>query len=170
MFARLVALDGSVGGEIAVSSGLADHVINNVAFGGGSFLVVWVDDLEDTEVLGRFIGLDGTPGAEFSINASPPISDGPASVLFAGGQFLVAFSDLVVEVPEDEDRTQMAIDDFFRCIREGTQPYCGIEFGKTALLTTLLGRKAFFEERVVTWEDLLREDAPTRRVGDRPIT
>jgi hypothetical protein len=39
--------------------------------------------------------------------------------------------------------------------------------GKTALLTTLLGRKAFFEERVVTWEDLLREDAPIRRVGDR---
>ena len=76
----------------------------------------------------------------------------------------------VVEVPEDEDRTQMAIDDFFRCIREGTQPYCGIEVGKTALLTTLLGRKAFFEERVVTWDDLLREDAPTRRVGDRATT
>jgi len=76
----------------------------------------------------------------------------------------------VVEVPEDEDTTQQAIDDFFSCIREGRQPYCGIEMGKTALLSTLLGRKAFFEERVVTWEDLLREDAPTRRVGDRPTT
>jgi predicted dehydrogenase len=76
----------------------------------------------------------------------------------------------VVEVPEDEDFTQLAIDDFFRCIREGTQPYCGIEIGKTALLTALLGRKAFFEERVVTWEDLLREDAPIRRVGDRPLS
>jgi predicted dehydrogenase len=76
----------------------------------------------------------------------------------------------LVEVPEEEDATQLAIDDFFRCIREGTQPYCGIEMGKTALLTTLLGRKAFFEERVVTWEDLLREDAPIRRVGDRRAT
>jgi hypothetical protein len=76
----------------------------------------------------------------------------------------------VVEVPEEEDPTQRAIDDFFRCIREGTQPYCGIDVGKTALLTTLLGRKAFFEERVVTWEDLLREDAPIRRVGDRAMT
>jgi predicted dehydrogenase len=76
----------------------------------------------------------------------------------------------VVEVPEEEDPTQRAIDDFFRCIREGTQPYCGIEIGKTALLTTLLGRKAFFEERVVSWEDLLREDAPIRRVGDRAMT
>jgi predicted dehydrogenase len=73
----------------------------------------------------------------------------------------------VVEVREDEDATQLAIDDFFRCIREGRQPLCGIEIAKTALLTTLLGRKAFFEERVVTWEDLLREDAPIRRVGDR---
>jgi predicted dehydrogenase len=73
----------------------------------------------------------------------------------------------VVEVREDEDATQLAIDDFFRCIRERTQPLCGIEIAKTALLTTLLGRKAFFEERVVTWEDLLREDAPIRRVGDR---
>jgi hypothetical protein len=70
-------------------------------------------------------------------------------------------------VPEDEDATQLAIDDFFRCIREGQKPYCGIEIAKTALLTTLLGRKAFFEERVVTWEDVLREDAPIRRVGDR---
>lgn len=76
----------------------------------------------------------------------------------------------VVEVPEEEDPTQLAIDDFFRCIREGQQPYCAIEMGKTALLTTLLGRKAFFEERVVTWEDLLREDAPIRRVGDRPTS
>lgn len=33
-----------------------------------------------------------------------------------------------------------------------------------------MGRKAFFEERVVTWDDLLREDAPTRRVGDRSMT
>ncbi|HEX9188245.1 MAG TPA: Gfo/Idh/MocA family oxidoreductase [Vicinamibacteria bacterium] len=73
----------------------------------------------------------------------------------------------VVEVPEDEDATQLAIDDFFRCIREGRQPRCGIQTAKTALLTTLLGRKAFFEERVVTWEDLLREDAPVRRVSDR---
>jgi predicted dehydrogenase len=73
----------------------------------------------------------------------------------------------IVEVPEDEDPTQLAIDDFFRCIREVKKPLCGIEIAKTALLTTLLGRKAFFEERVVTWEDLLREDAPIRRVGDR---
>lgn len=76
----------------------------------------------------------------------------------------------VVEVPEDEDFTQLAIDDFFRCIREGTQPYCGIEIGKTALLTALLGRKAFFEERVVTWDDLLREDAPIKRVSDRSLS
>jgi hypothetical protein len=76
----------------------------------------------------------------------------------------------VVEAPEDEDTTQMAIDDFFRCIREGKQPYCGIEIGKTALLTTLLGRKAFFEERVVTWDDVLREDAPIRRVGDQSLS
>jgi predicted dehydrogenase len=73
----------------------------------------------------------------------------------------------VVEAPPEEDATQRAIDDFFRCIREGARPLCGIEAGKTALLTALLGRKAFFEERVVTWEDLLREDAPIRRVGDR---
>jgi hypothetical protein len=75
-----------------------------------------------------------------------------------------------VEVPEDEDSTRLAIDDFFSPIREKRQPCCGIEVGKTALLTALLGRKAFFEERVVTWEDLLRGDAPIRRLGDRPMT
>jgi len=76
----------------------------------------------------------------------------------------------IIEVPEEEDSTQLAIDDFFRCIREGTQPHCGIETGKTALLTALLGRKAFFEERVVTWDDLLREDAPIRRVNDQHLS
>jgi len=76
----------------------------------------------------------------------------------------------VIEVPEDENSTQLAIDDFFRCIREGTHPYCWIEMGKTALLTALLGRKAFFEERVVTWDDLLREGAPIRRMGDEPLS
>jgi hypothetical protein len=64
------------------------------------------------------------------------------------------------------DSTQEAFNDFFRGIREGKQPYCGIEIGKTALLTTLLGRKALFEEKVVSWEDLLREDASQKRVGD----
>ncbi len=64
------------------------------------------------------------------------------------------------------DSTLDAFKDFFRCIREGKQPYCTIETGKTALLTTLLGRKAFYEERVVTWDDLLREDASQKRVGD----
>ena len=37
--------------------------------------------------------------------------------------------------------------------------------GCSDALTKVMNR-AFFEERVVTWEDLLREDAPIRRKGD----
>ena len=64
------------------------------------------------------------------------------------------------------DTTQQALNEFFRCIREGKKPYADVEIGKTALLTTMLGRKAFFEERVVTWEQLLKEDASIKRISD----
>jgi myo-inositol 2-dehydrogenase/D-chiro-inositol 1-dehydrogenase len=54
--------------------------------------------------------------------------------------------------------------DFFRCIREGDKPFCDAQIGRVTALTALLGRKAMYERRVVTWEDLLREGAPVKPI------
>jgi predicted dehydrogenase len=57
-----------------------------------------------------------------------------------------------------------SIQDFFQCVRNGKQPFAGIEIGKSATLTTLLTRKAIYEKRSVTWDELLREgSAPLPR-------
>ena len=56
------------------------------------------------------------------------------------------------------------VKDFFRCIREKDQPFVNAEIGRVTALTALLGRKAIYERRVVTWEDLLKEGAPVKPV------
>ncbi len=53
--------------------------------------------------------------------------------------------------------TQLAVNDFFRCVREGDQPLANAEAGRNAALTALLGRKAIDEGRVVRMEELLAE-------------
>jgi predicted dehydrogenase len=53
------------------------------------------------------------------------------------------------------DSTQAAVDDFFRCIREGTRPMCDAEAGRDGALVALLGRKAIDEGRVVSMNELL---------------
>ncbi|MFC1544788.1 Gfo/Idh/MocA family protein [Gemmatimonadota bacterium] len=60
------------------------------------------------------------------------------------------------------DFGQGAVDDFFRCVRSGEKPFCDAETGRIAALTALLGRKAIYEQRVVTWDDLLKEGAPVK--------
>lgn len=57
---------------------------------------------------------------------------------------------------------QRAVDDFFRCARTGEKPFCDAATGRIAALTALLGRKAIYEQRVVTWDELLKEGAPVK--------
>ena len=64
----------------------------------------------------------------------------------------------------DFDFGHESVKDFFRCIRDGDKPFCDAENGRVAALTALLGRKAMYERRVVTWEDLLREGAPIKPI------
>ena len=53
------------------------------------------------------------------------------------------------------DSTQLAVDDFFRCIREGDKPLCDVRAGRDGALVALLGRAAIDEGRVVTMKELL---------------
>ena len=92
---RLIAPNGTVGGELAISSGYGNHGKNSIAFDGSNFLVVWVDDITDSPVMGRFVSTSGTLGTEITVNSSAFASDDLVSVAFDGTNYLVAWADQV---------------------------------------------------------------------------
>ena len=57
-----------------------------IAFGASSYLVVWTEDVAQTETRGRFV----TP---FTVNASSALSDNPGAVSFDGTNFLAVWTD-----------------------------------------------------------------------------
>lgn len=60
-----------------------------------------------------------------------------------------------VEVEGRDELDPQAVTGFFECIRNGGKPYADVEVGRMAVLTALLARKAFYEGRTVTWEELV---------------
>src|SRR5207245_918256 len=81
LFGRQVSPAGVVGPEIPVSSQPAAHGINNVAFDGSNFFVVWVDATIQAVTMGRFVSTTGSLiGPEITVNGSPALSDNPVTV------------------------------------------------------------------------------------------
>ena len=94
MFGRLVSPLGTVGSEIAVSSGTAFHGINNVAFDGLNFFVTWADNSVQPITMGRFVDTSGSLiGLEITVNGSPALSDNPVTVAFNGMNYFVLWHD-----------------------------------------------------------------------------
>jgi predicted dehydrogenase len=48
----------------------------------------------------------------------------------------------------------MAVDEFFKAIREKRQPFADIKVAATAALTVIMGREAIYKGRSVTWKEL----------------
>jgi predicted dehydrogenase len=55
------------------------------------------------------------------------------------------------------DSTQLAIDGFFRCIREKRKPLASVQAGFDGAMAAILGRQSIEDGRVVTMEELLKE-------------
>lgn len=47
--------------------------------------------------------------------------------------------------------------DFFACIREGRKPFCNAETAREFGLSTMMARKAMYEQRPVTWEEMTKK-------------
>ncbi|MBI4582651.1 MAG: Gfo/Idh/MocA family oxidoreductase [Planctomycetes bacterium] len=58
--------------------------------------------------------------------------------------------------PEIEDETTLAINSFIDCIRHDRIPHSTVYNGRDATLVGLLVRKAVYERRAVTWEEMLK--------------
>lgn len=95
IYGQVVSADGTpLGSEIPISQTVGTDA--SIAFGGGVYLVVWIETATDATVMGRLISPAGTPlGAEFVINASSAESDNPKAVAFGRTNFLVVWPDKV---------------------------------------------------------------------------
>ena len=47
-----------------------------------------------------------------------------------------------------------AMSEFYACIRENRQPAADIKVAAFAALTTIMGREAIYQRRMVTWKEL----------------
>ncbi len=58
------------------------------------------------------------------------------------------------ESVEGLDLTEEAHNDFVRAIRENGKPIADIEVAATAALTSIMGREAIYQRRMVTWDEM----------------
>lgn len=56
--------------------------------------------------------------------------------------------------PEQQNARENAMGDFCASIRENRRPFADIRVAATAALTTIMGRTAMYERRMVTWKEL----------------
>ncbi len=95
-YSRTVSVDGDLGPEFALDTNIGDFSIRAIAFAQPNFLVVWADRGGGSlrfEIRGRIVSSSGTLGAEFSINASPALSENNSTVGTDGANFLVVWAD-----------------------------------------------------------------------------
>ena len=88
MFGRRVFPGGTVGPQLALSSGGATGFFGNSAFDGSNFFTVYSDG---STVRGRFVSAAGVLGQEMTIFAPGPFGEF-ASVAFNGANYLVTAS------------------------------------------------------------------------------
>ena len=55
---------------------------------------------------------------------------------------------------EGLDLTEEAHNDFVRAVRENRRPIADIEVAATAALTSIMGREAIYQRRMVTWDEM----------------
>lgn len=88
VFGRRVLGNGSLGAEIRISSDFGH--LPSIAFDGTRHLVTWVDDRNNTTVLGQMISATGDKvGDNFVIDATPALSAKEPFVVFDGSRFIV---------------------------------------------------------------------------------
>jgi myo-inositol 2-dehydrogenase / D-chiro-inositol 1-dehydrogenase len=56
--------------------------------------------------------------------------------------------------PGVRDANENAMSEFYACIREGRQPAADVKVAAVAALTTIMGREAIYQRRMVTWKEL----------------
>ncbi|MBN2287728.1 MAG: Gfo/Idh/MocA family oxidoreductase [Candidatus Glassbacteria bacterium] len=135
---------------------VSDHYGLTLEYPGGRHAVFSMTKYAPYEIGGRIIN---AYAEKASVDA--PLS-GPSRIFWRGESTRPPEEITAEEV----NTTYEAVKGFFQSIRQRTQPVVDAETGRTAALTAMLGRKAIYERRVATWDELLTEGAPVRPVRD----
>ena len=176
------------GGDIILEQGIhwidvinwimGTHPIRAVGLGGQGVLF---DEVYDKETMDHYAVLYEYPDnrrAFFSHSwMSMPGSDPNAQTVHGTrGALDLGTGKIFMRGPKEEPKTvdgseakgdmdYLCVQEFLECHRTGRKkPFNDFEVGNMAALFALLGRKAIYEQRTVTWEELLREGAPLQRV------
>lgn len=161
---------------------MGTHPIKAVGLGGQGVLF---DEVYDKEIMDHYAILYEYPDnrrAFFSHSwMSMPGSDPNAETVHGtGGALDLRTGKIYRRGPKGEAKTKeefvegydvkgdmdyLCDQEFFNCHRTGRKkPFADFEVANMTILTALLGRKAVYEQRAVTWDDLLREGAPLKRL------
>jgi hypothetical protein len=94
VYGRFVSTAGApMGNDFKINDGAGRE--GNIAFGAGSYFVVWQEDIAQTEMRGRFVTPAGVLQSAFTVNGSTESSANPSAVAFDGTNFLSVFTDNV---------------------------------------------------------------------------
>lgn len=95
------ATSGVMSQEFRISSLWGGLDLNQIAFDGTNFLVVYRDDRDDRRVLARFVSpaTGGPVGNEIVIDANNLPSDNPLAVFFDGQKYLIVWTDQTQNFP-----------------------------------------------------------------------
>ncbi|MHB8827994.1 MAG: LamG-like jellyroll fold domain-containing protein [Syntrophales bacterium] len=143
---------GVIGNGFRISTGFGSQAMQNVVFDGTNFFVVWNDHFTNNAVKGRFVSPSGTLGTEITVKASGYPNDNPLTVTFAGGKYLVAWTDQISATPNNWD-----------VFGQFVTPTGALDGGKITISTALgqqFGPGIAFDgtNYLVSWTDL-RNDA-----------
>jgi predicted dehydrogenase len=74
---------------------------------------------------------------------------------FAKGMFYPFEGEPRQVIPQETlDAKEDAMTQFYACVREKRKPFADITVGAIAALTTIMGREAIYQRRMVTWKEL----------------
>jgi hypothetical protein len=94
IYGRFVSTAGAPAGvDFKINDGAGKGA--TLTFGASSYLVVWNEDVADTETRARFVTPAGVLQSAFTVNGSSAPSDNPGAAAFDGTNFLVVWSDEV---------------------------------------------------------------------------
>ncbi|MEM2261873.1 MAG: discoidin domain-containing protein [Ignisphaera sp.] len=99
IYGKFVDPNGNISNEFKISALWGGFNLNQIAFDGTNFLVVYRDDREDTKVLARFVSPSGVLGSELVIDNNNLPSDNPFSLFFDGEKYFIVWTDQVQSYP-----------------------------------------------------------------------
>lgn len=99
IYGKLIDSNGNMSNEFKISALWGGFNLNQIAYDGTNFFVVYRDDREDRKVLARFVSTSGITGQEIVIDNNNLASDNPFAVFFDGEKYLVIWTDQTQDYP-----------------------------------------------------------------------